>query len=199
MRSVEPLLNRLNAVLIVLIGALVVYQWSGEGRADGVIVSLRAAGQKAERRIAEQTEALKQANEDLQEFKSVIAGLNAKIDESDVQLRQQKARVFTLERDAARTAAETASLKASLSAFNAAVQSRDTAIRTLLDQRRKLADAASDAAHRANGVVVQYNQLASQYQNLVGKYNDLVRRNQEKTRAAVGAQQGSKPQGEAGS
>ena len=199
MRSVEPLLNRLNAIFIVLIGALVAYQWSGESRADGLIVALRASGQKAEQRIAEQTEALKQANEDLQEFKTVISGLKAKIDDADAQIRQQKARVFTLERDAARTASETSSLKASLAAFSTAVQSRDANIRTLLEQRHKLADAASDAAHKANEAVAQYNQLASQYQDLVTKYNDLVRRRQEAPGAPGNSKDSSKPDGSSSS
>ena len=199
MRSVEPLLNRLNAIFIVLIGALVAYQWSGESRADGLIVALRASGQKAEQRIAEQTEALKQANEDLKEFKTVISGLKAKIDDADTQIRQQKARVFTLERNAARTASEAASLKASLAAFGTAVQSRDANIRTLLDQRHQLADAASDAARKANEAVAQYNQLASQYKDLVTKYNDLVRRKQEAPGAPGNPKDSPKPDGSASS
>jgi chromosome segregation ATPase len=195
----EPFLNRLNVILTVLLGALVAYQWSGENRADSQIIELRATGRKAEQRIAEQTEALKQANEDLDEFKSVISGLKTKVDAADAQIRQEKARGFTLEHDSARSTAEAAALKSSLAAFKDAVDSRDASIRTLLDERHKLAQAASDAAHKANEVVAQYNQLATQYQGLVTKYNDLARRQQKASEAAGTPKDRSQPSGDASS
>jgi chromosome segregation ATPase len=195
----EPFLNRLNVILTVLLGALVAYQWSGESRADAQIVALRASGRKAEQRIAEQSEALKQSNEDLEEFKSVISGLKAKVEDAESQIRQQKARVFTLERDAAHSAAEAASLKTSLAAFKDAVDSRDASIRTLLEERHKLAQAGSDAAHKANEIVAQYNQLAGQYQELVAKYNELVRRQQKAPDAAGSSEDSSRPKGNASS
>jgi chromosome segregation ATPase len=195
----ETFLNRLNVILTVLLGALIAYQWSGESRADSQIIELRAAGRKAEQRIAEQTEALKQGNEDLEEFKSVISGLKLKVDDADAQIRQQKARVFTLERDAARSTAEEAALKNSLTAFKDAVDSRDANIRTLLEERRKLVQAGSDAAHKANEIVAQYNQLAGQYQGLVAKFNDLVRRQQKGPDAAGNSKDGPGSAANAGS
>ncbi len=195
----EPFLNRLNVILLVLVGGLVAFQWSGEHRADTTILALRTAARRTDQRIAEQAEALKQATEDLAEFKGVIARLKTKADDADAQIRQQKAQIFTLQRDAARQTADTALLQAALAAYKVAVNSRDSSIHTLLDQRQRLADAANAAVHQANAVVTQYNQLAGQYQGLVAKYNDLVRRAQAAPTAGNAVRDGAPPADHAGS
>jgi chromosome segregation ATPase len=180
----ETFLNRLNLILVALLGGLIVYQWSGESRADEKIVDLRTNVRGLEHRLAEQVEALRRANEDIKDFKSVVANFKAKTDDDDAQIRKDKARIFVLERDATSHAAESESLKRSVAAYKEALAVRDADIRTLLDQRAKLVEAASDASHKAGTAVGLYNDLVAKYEGLVGKYNDLAKRFQAATAAA---------------
>ena len=190
----EKVLNRLNIVLIVLVGGLVLYQWAAESRADAEIVRLRLDVRKADERYAVQKEALARANEDLGDFKSVVAGLKAKSDDADAQIRKQRASLFTLEKASGESARETEGLRRSLSAFKEALAGRDADIRTLLEQRKRLVDTASETAKRANATVTLYNDLAARYEGLVAKYNDLAKRYQASTAAANGSGSQTKPQ-----
>jgi chromosome segregation ATPase len=172
----EHFLNRLNVVLIVLVGGLCVYQWSGESKADGQIVELRRSARVDEDHISSQNLAIRGAREDIVEFKKVVVELKGKSDAADVQIRQQKARIFTLELDQKQSAAAADIWKKSLAAYKQAVAARDGNIHLLLDQRQQLIDANRDAAHKANQVVSAYNDLAAKYTALVGQYNELAKR-----------------------
>jgi len=172
----EYYLNRINVILIVLVGGLCVWQWHGENKADGRIVDLRLAVAADERHIAAQDQAIRGANEDIDEFKKVIDSLKIKSDAGDVQIRQQKARLFTIELEEKKHAAEADALKRTLAAYKEAVAARDGNIHILLDQRQQLIDAGRAAAKKAADAVVAYNDLAVKFEDLVGKYNDLAAR-----------------------
>jgi hypothetical protein len=172
----EYYLNRINLALMALIGAACVWQWSGERQADSLIESLRQAVAVDERHIAAQAEALRSADADLAEFKTVIVSFKAKSDASDVQIRQQRARLFILERDAKQHAAESAVWTKTLAAYKAAVTDRDGNVRLLLDQRQHLIAANQEAAAKTNQAVVAYNDLAAKYTDLVGHYEVLAKR-----------------------
>jgi chromosome segregation ATPase len=193
----ETFLNRLNLVLVVLAGGLVVYQWTGESRADATIVELRTNVRSLEQRSAEQAEALRRSNDDLKDFKSVIGNLKAQTDDDETQIRRDKAEIFVLQQEALRRASEADGLKRSLAAYKEAIGARDSDIRILLDQRRQLVTAATDAAHKAGVAVDMYNGLAGKYEGLVGKYNDLAKRYQ--AAEAANGQGASKPPADAGS
>jgi len=169
-------LNRINVILIALVGALCVYQWSGEKRADQLIEDLRRTVHADEGRIAAQDQAIRSANEDIDEFKKVIAEGKARSDAADADIRQQKARIFTLEQEAKRHAAEADLAAKSLAAFKLGIADRDTSIKSLLDQRQKLADANQDIANKATAAVHAYDDLYSKYAALVGQYDDLAKR-----------------------
>lgn len=174
----EYYLNRINVVLVALVGALCVWQWSGEKRADVQIETLRQTVAADERHGAAQDQAIRGANEDIDEFKREITALKTKSDSGDVQIRQQKARLFQVELDAKRQA-DTAELwKKSLAAYKDAVAARDGNIRTLLDQRQQLIEANRSTAKKATDAVVAYNDLTAKFESLVQKYNELAARYQ---------------------
>jgi chromosome segregation ATPase len=174
----EYYLNRINIVFIALVGALCVWQWSGEKRADGEIEKLRQVVATDERHVAAQDQAIRGANEDIDEFKKVITSLKAKSDAGDVQIRQQKARIFTFELDSKRHDDEADIWKKTIAAYKDAVASRDGNIHVLLDQRQQLIEANKDDAAKANKAVLAYNDLAAKYADLIGHYNDLAKRYQ---------------------
>lgn len=169
-------LNRINVILIALVGALCLWQWSGEKRADVQIESLRRAVAAGERRGAAQDQALRGDNEDIDEFKKIIAAFKARSDASDVEIRQQKARIFALEQDEKRRAAEAGIAARALAAYKQGVAARDGNIRLLLDQREQLVTANRDAVRKADGAIVAYNDLAAKYATLIGQYNNLAKR-----------------------
>jgi chromosome segregation ATPase len=164
-------LNRINVILIALVGSLCVYQWSGEKKADDQIVELRRVARVSEDHIASQAEALRQTNEDRDELKKVVTELKHASDNADVQIRQQKARLFTLESDGKRGAAEADELKRNLSAYKDAVAARDRNIQILLGQRQQLIDGNRDAVAKATEA---FNGLATKYADLVSHYNELA-------------------------
>ena len=185
----ESFLNRLNLVLVVLVGALCTRQWSGEKAADGRIIELRRAARADEDRIASQELAIRGAREDLADFKSTVAELKRKSDAGDAQIRQDKARIFTLELAAKRGAAQADIWNKTLAAYKQAVAQRDGNIHLLLDQRRQLADADKEAAGKANQAILAYNDLAARYTALVEHYNELARRYQALSTPPAGSRQ----------
>ena len=166
-------LNRINVILIALVGGLCLYQWKGEKRADDQIVELRRLERVNEDHIASQAEALRGASEDRDELKRVVTELKLASDSADIQIRQQKARIFTLESDSKRSDAEAADLKNTVSAYKDAVAARDKNIQILLSQRQQLIDENRDAIGKATEA---YNGLATKYADLVGHYNELALR-----------------------
>jgi chromosome segregation ATPase len=169
-------LNQANLVLIVLVGGLCLFQWSREHEADRQIVELRRVAHEQERSIAGQAESLRGANEDIANFKSDVEGLKKKSDQGDVEIRLQKARIFSLERDKERHDSEAAALKKSLEAYEKAVADRDADIKALFGQRDQLIGANRDTVKKANDAVDAYNQLVAKYEDVVAKYNDLATR-----------------------
>jgi len=169
-------LNRINVILIALVGGLCVYQWSGEKRSDQLIEDLRRSVRTAESHIAAQDQAIRGANEDIDEFKKIIAAAKTKSDASDVDIRQQRARIFTLEQDAKRRAAEADLAAKSLAAYKQGLAERDGNIQLLLAQRQKLVDANQDVAKKATTAIHAYDELYAKYATLVDQYNDLGKR-----------------------
>ena len=183
-------LNQANFVLIVLVGGLCLLQWHREHEADNQIVELRRVAHEQERSLAGQAEFLRGANEDIANFKSDVEGLKKKSDQGDVEIRQQKARIFTLERDKERHDAEAAALKRSLGAYEKAVADRDADIKSLFGQRDQLVGTNRDTVRKANETVEAYNQLAAKYEDVVAKYNDLATRYKAEHAPAPEAQAG---------
>ncbi len=172
----EYILNRVNLVLLALVGGLCIYQWSGERKADREIEDLRHSVQKAEDHIAAQDQSLRGANEDIDEFKKVIAESKLKSDADDVALREKKAQVFTLEQQAKRAISDADLSAKTIAAYKLGINDRDANIKILLEQRQKLIDANQDAAQKANQAITAYNELANKYGTLVAQYNDLGKR-----------------------
>ncbi len=187
-------LHQINFVLLVFVGGLCLFQWHREKQADDQIVNLRRIGREQEGKIATQGEAIRSANEDLDGFKGEVAGLKHKSDESDTEIKQQKARIFTLERDKEQHAAEAAEWKKTFAAYDQAVAARDGDIKTLLGQRDQLVSANKDVAQKANQAVVSYNGLVAKYEDLVGKYNDLAKRYQAEHATASAPDTHTQPQ-----
>ena len=171
-------LHQVNFVLLALVGTLCLFQWHREKQADNEIIDLRRIGREQERKITAQGEAISGANEDFDGFKGEITGLKHKSDQSDTEIKQQKARIFTLERDKEQHEAEAAQWNKTFAAYDQAITARDGDIKTLLDQRDRLVSANKDVAQKANQAVVGYNGLVTKYEDLVGKYNDLAKRYQ---------------------
>lgn len=169
-------LHQVNFVLLALVGGLCLFQWHREKRADEQIIDLRRIGQEQERKITAQGEAISNANEDIAGFKSEVTGLKHKSDEGDAEIKQQKARIFTLEQDKEQHAAEAAAWKKIFAAYEQAIAARDGDIKTLLNQRDQLVSANKDVAQKANQAVLSYNGLVTKYEDLVGKYNGLAKR-----------------------
>jgi chromosome segregation ATPase len=168
-------LQRVNLVLLALVGGLCFFQWHREKQADDRIVDLRHVGREQDQKIAAQGEAVRRSNEDIEDLKKGIAGLKQKSDESDDQIKQQKARIFTLERDKERATAEVAEWKKAIAAYDQAIAARDGDIKALVDQRDRLVSANKDAAQKANQAIVGYNELVTKYEDLVGRYNNLAK------------------------
>jgi len=177
----EYYFNRLNFVLVILVGGLCVYQWSGEKRADREIEALRHSVNVAEDHIAAQDQTIRGANEDIDEFKKIIADAKTKTDESDKTIRDQKAKIFTLEQHSKHLEVEANLAAKSITAYKAGIADRDSNVQLLLDQREKLLSANQDAANKANSAIKAYNDLATKYASLVEQYNDLGRRYQALT------------------
>lgn len=184
----EYVLNRVNILLVALVGALCVYQWDGEKKADAQIEDLRRISRVDEDRIASQDLAVRGAREDIVELKNVISALKTRSDAGDVQVRQQKARIFTLEQREKRSAEEAEVWKKTLAAYKDAVAARDGNIRVLIGQRQQLIEAGRAAAKKATDAVVAYNDLAAKFEDLVGKYNDLAARYKAEHAAQADAQ-----------
>jgi chromosome segregation ATPase len=172
----EYYLNRVNVILIALVGALCVWQWSGEKKADGQLENLRRVVAADESHLAAQDQAISGANEDIDEFKKEITALKGKSDAGDVEIRQAKARLFTLEQQAKQSSAEAEISTRALAAYKQGVAARDTNIHVLLDQRQQLVAANQDAVHKADGAIKAYDDLATKYGSLVAQYNDLATR-----------------------
>jgi chromosome segregation ATPase len=187
-------LHQVNFVLLALVGTLCLFQWHREKQADDQIIDLRRIGQAQDRKIATQGEAISSANEDLKGFKSEISGLKQKSDQSDTEIKQQKARIFTLEREKERHESEAAEWKKTFAAYDQAIAARDGDIKTLLDQRDQLVSANKDVAQKANQAVVSYNGLVVKYEDLVGRYNDLAKRYQAEHATASASDPHAQPQ-----
>jgi chromosome segregation ATPase len=169
-------LNRINVILVALVGALCLWQWSGEKKADLQLENLRRVVAANESHLAAQDQAIRGANEDIDEFKTEISSLKAKSDASDLEIRQDKARVFTLEQEEKRHAAEAEQSARALAAYKQGVATRDQNIQLLIDQRQQLIGANQDAVSKANNAVTAYNDVATKYATLVGQYNELAKR-----------------------
>jgi chromosome segregation ATPase len=179
-------LNRINVLLIALVGGLCVYQWAGEKNADTQILELRRVARVAQDRAASQAEALRGTHEDLDELKKVIGELKTASDSADVQIRQQKARIFVLESGEKRRAADADDLKRALAAYKEAVAGRDKDIRILLGQRQQLIDSGKETVAKATEA---YNGLVAKYSELIGHYNDLAARYKALTAPPPGQKQ----------
>jgi chromosome segregation ATPase len=171
-------LNRINVILIVLVGGLCLFQWKGEKKADAQIVELHHTIRTDEDRVASQIQAIRAANEDIDEFKKIIAGLKTRADAGDVEIRGQKARIFALAEAVKQHDREAEIWKRTLATYKEAVAARDKNIQALFDQRRQLVDANKADAQKATDAVVAYNGLAAKYEDLVSKYNELAVRYQ---------------------
>jgi septal ring factor EnvC (AmiA/AmiB activator) len=169
-------LGQLNLALIVLVGGLCLFQWHREHEADTQIIELRRVAHEQERTIAGQADSLKGANEDISSFKTDVEGLKRKSDQSDVEIRLQKARIFSLEREKEHHEAEARVWKRTLEAYEKAVGDRDSDIKALFSQRDQLIGANKGTVKKANDAVEAYNQLVSKYEDVVAKYNDLATR-----------------------
>jgi chromosome segregation ATPase len=183
-------LNQANLVLVVLVGGLCLFQWHREHEADSQIVELRRVAQEQERTLSGQAESLRGANEDISSFKNDIEGLKKKSDQGDVEIRQQKARIFSLEREKDRHDKEAVAWKKSLDAYEKAVGDRDSDIKALFAQRDQLVVANRDTVKKANDAVEAYNQLVSKYEDVVAKYNELATRYKAEHAAAADQQAG---------
>jgi len=169
-------LNRVNLALILLVGGLCVHQWSGEKEADAQIVELRRIARVDETRLTSQSDAIRAANEDIDEFKKVISALKTKSEAGDAQSREQKGQIFRLEQAAQQHATESDVWKKTLGAYQEAVSARDKNITLLLEQRDRILEANKANAKKATDAVVAYNELATKYEDVVGKYNELAAR-----------------------
>jgi chromosome segregation ATPase len=187
-------LHQVNFVLLALVGGLCLFQWHREKQADDQIIDLRRIGQEQERKITTQGEAIRSANEDIDGFKGEVAGLKQKSDQSDAEIKQQKAHLFTLERDKEQHATEAAEWKKTFAAYDQAIAARDGDIKTLLGQRDQLVSANKDVAQKANQAVGSYNGLVAKYEDLVGKYNDLAKRYQAEHAPAPASDAHAQPQ-----
>lgn len=172
----EYYLNRVNVILIALVGALCLWQWSGEKKADGQLENLRRVVAADESHLAAQDQAIRGANEDIDEFKAEITALKKKSDAGDIEVRETKAHLFTLEQQAKQSATEAEISARALAAYKQGVAARDNNIHLLLDQRQQLVTANQDAVHKADGAIKAYDDLASKYGSLVTQYNDLAAR-----------------------
>jgi len=172
----EYYLNRINVILIALVGALCFWQWSGEKKGDAQLENLRRVVAADESHLAAQDQAIRGANEDIDEFKAEITALKKRSDAGDIEVRQAKARLFTLEQQAKQSATEAEISARALAAYKQGVVARDANIHTLLDQRQQLVTANQDAVRKADGAIKAYDDLANKYSALVTQYNDLATR-----------------------
>ncbi len=169
-------LNLLNFALLLLVGGLCVFQWSRERDYGRRLTDLQRTSISQQDKLAEQADAIQRANEDINGFRQQVTELKGQTDEEAVQIRGQKAQIFTLQGEKDKLGRELASWQQALDGYKKAVAARDENIRTLLDQREKLVAANKDAAGKANQAVVAYNDLATKYGDLVGRYNTLATR-----------------------
>jgi chromosome segregation ATPase len=167
-------LNRINLVLIVLIGGLCVFQWQVEKNARANINSLQRTAANHEQKIAEQEENLKGANEDIEHFRVQVTELKAQSDDQVIQIREQKAQVFRLDEAKTQLTKQSESLRQALDAYKAAIASRDENIKTLLEQRDQLYASNKSAVEKANLAIGSYNEINTKYADLVGRYNELA-------------------------
>jgi chromosome segregation ATPase len=178
-------LNRINVVLIVLVGGLCVYQWTGEKQADAQLVELRRVVHADENHLASQAEAIRTASADLDEFKKIITEFKSKSDAANLQIRQTKAKIFTLEQETKRQATEAETAARSLAAYKQGVAARDANIQVLLGQRDQLVTANHEVVKKADQAIGAYQELANKYTALVGQYNDLAGRYKAEHAAAA--------------
>jgi len=169
-------LHRANLGLLVLLGGLCVFQWRGEHETRRQITELRKTAQTQEQKLNEQDESLRRSHEDLDGFRNDIAGLRQQTDEQNVQIRQQKAQVFTLEQDKERSTKQAEAWRTALDNYKSAIGTRDDNIKTLLEQREQLYTSNKGAVEKANQAIVAYNDLTAKYGELVKHYDDLASR-----------------------
>jgi len=166
-------LHRFNLGLLVLFGGLCVFQWRGEHETRRQITELRKTAEDQQQKLSEQSEALIRSHEDLDGFRSDIAGLRQQADEQNVQIRQQKAQIFTFEQDKDRSTKQAEVWSKALENYKAAIGARDDNIKTLLEQRDQLYTANRGAVEKANQAIVAYNDLTAKYSDLVKQYDEL--------------------------
>ena len=179
----------LNFALLLLLGGVCVFQWSREKDYGARLVGLQQASDKQENRLLEQSEELRRVNEDVDGFKETVSTLKTQTDEQVVAIRDQKAKIFTLEGDKENLAKQLTNWQHALEEHKSALVARDQNIQTLLAQRDQILTANKDAADKANQAIIAYNELAAKYEDVVNKYNTLATQYKAERDAAAQATQ----------
>ena len=164
----------INFSLLVLLGGLCVFQWSREKDYGRQLVELRQTATTQADKLAVQGESIQRANEDIEGFKHEIVAFKSQADENNSLIRQQKARIFSLEEENGKASRQLAEWQKALEEYKKAITSRDDNIKTLLAQREQLVEANKDIAGKANQAVTAYNDLTTKYEDVVKRYNTLV-------------------------
>ncbi|MFA5263124.1 MAG: hypothetical protein WC378_04810 [Opitutaceae bacterium] len=169
-------LQTLNLVLLVVLGGLCVVQWTREKNYTSKIEELQRTASRQSDKIAEQEESIRLTKEDIEGFKTDVAAQKSKIDEQNVIIRQDKARIFSLEAENEKLTKRGEALNQNIESFKSAVTGRDENIKILIEQRDQLVAANKDAAGKANQAITAYNELSGKYEELVTHYNTLAAR-----------------------
>ncbi|MEJ1972193.1 MAG: hypothetical protein WDM96_06895 [Lacunisphaera sp.] len=174
-------LHRLNLVLLLALGVLCAFQWNtGKIRAQ----SHRELAQSQSgltHQLAEATDSLKAAREDLDAFRAQILALKTQGDEQAATLRKQSAQIGKLESSETSLTRQLEHWKQAVEQYGAAVKTRDEQIATLIQQRDQYYAANKAAIERANTAVAALNDLNQKYSEVVTLYNSLVAQTQAKT------------------
>ena len=177
-------LNRINFILLVALGTLCVFQWSGENESRRRIGDLQKSRDTQAQKLSEQGESLRAANEDLTGFRTQVVAFKAQTDEQSAQLRGQTAQIARLEEAKTSLTRQLDVWRKGVEDYKAALETRDASIKTLLDQRDQLYAANKTSVERANQAVVSLNDLNVKYSDIVTRYNDLVAKTQAQTQPA---------------
>lgn len=167
-------LHRLNFILLLSLGALCVFQWNTEKTARTRIGSLLNERENLTQRVAEQSDSLHAANEDLDAFRKQILALKAQTDEQVTTIRTQKSNLTRLEGSEASLTRQLELWKQALEEYRGAIAARDDQIKTLVEQRDQYYAANKAAIERANHAVAALNDLNEKHNDVVTRYNALA-------------------------
>ena len=150
-------LQYLNLLGVLALAALCVFQWRTDGRLNREINRLEKTRIDHARKIGEQEQALKGANDDLNLFKEQFSRAQADLNDARRKLDET-------ERENLQLNSACVQLRESITNWANAVAERDTRLAEANQRINELAD-------RLNESIRKYNELASNYNGVVEDLN----------------------------